>query len=104
MSSKNGKKITFISELKKDNRINEEVLNTISGLTLEELISVKLELSANMLNGKLYNFPLWYNLPYIIRESLLNFVNRNCKTKMDMSNALGIPYEQFIQIYKKYIN
>ena len=104
MSSKNGKKITFISELKKDNRINEEVLNTISGLTLEELISVKLELSANMLNGKLYNFPLWYNLPYIVRESLLNFVNRNCKTKMDMSNTLGIPYEQFIQIYKKYIN
>ena len=104
MSSKNGKKITFISELKKDNRINEEVLNTISGLTLEELISVKLELSANMFNGKLYNFPLWYNLPYIIRESLLNFVNRNCKTKMDMSNTLGIPYEQFIQIYKKYIS
>ena len=104
MSSKNGKKITFISELKKDNRINEEVLNTISDLTLEELISVKLELSANMLNGKLYNFPLWYNLPYIIRESLLNFVNRNCKTKIDMYNTLGIPYEQFIQIYKKYIN
>jgi len=104
MSSKNGKKITFISELKKEGRINEEVLNTVSNLTLEELISVKLELSANMLNGKLYNFPLWYNLPYIVRESLLNFVNRNCKTKMDMSNTLGIPYEQFIQIYKKYIN
>jgi len=104
MSSKNGKKITFISELKKEGRINEEVLNVVSDLTLEELISVKLELSANMLNGKLYNFPIWYNLPYIVRESLLNFVNRNCKTKMDMSNTLGIPYEQFIQIYKKYIN
>jgi len=104
MSSKNGKKITFISELKKEGRINEEVLNVVSDLTLEELISIKLELSANMLNGKLYNFPIWYNLPYIVRESLLNFVNRNCKTKMDMSNTLGIPYEQFIQIYKKYIN
>ena len=46
MSSKNGKKITFISELKKEGRINEEVLNTVSDLTLEELISVKLELSA----------------------------------------------------------
>ena len=104
MSSKNEKKITFISELKRDGRISEEFLNVVSDLTLEELISVKLELSAKMFNGKLYNFPLWYNLPYIIRESLLNFVNRNCKTKADMSNTLGIPYEQFIQIYKKYIN
>ena len=104
MSSKNEKKITFISELKRDGRISEEFLNVVSDLTLEELISVKLELSAKMFNGKLYNFPLWYNLPYIIRESLLNFVNRNCKTKVDMSNTLGIPYEQFIQIYKKYIN
>lgn len=104
MSSKNEKKINFISELKKDGRINEEFLNIVSDLTLEELISVKLEITAKMLNGKLYNFPLWYNLPYIVRESLLNFVDRNCKTKIDMSNTLGIPYEQFIQIYKKYIN
>jgi len=104
MSSKNEKKVTFISELKREGRVNEDVLNVVSDLTLEELISVKLELSAKMFNGKLYNFPLWYNLPYIIRESLLNFVNRNCKTKVDMSNTLGIPYEQFIQIYKKYIN
>ena len=104
MSSKNEKKITFISELKRDGRVSEEFLNIVSDLTLEELISVKLELSAKMFNGKLYNFPLWYNLPYIIRESLLNFVNRNCKTKVDMSNTLGIPYEQFIQIYKKYID
>ncbi len=104
MSSKNEKKVTFISELRKDGRVSEEFLNVVSDLTLEELISVKLELSAKMFNGKLYNFPLWYNLPYIIRESLLNFVNRNCKTKVDMSNTLGIPYEQFIQIYKKYID
>ncbi len=104
MSTKNEKKINFISELKKDGRVSEEFLNIASDLTLEELISVKLELTAKMLNGKLYNFPLWYNLPYIVRESLLNFVNRNCKTKIDMSNTLGIPYEQFIQIYKKYIS
>ena len=104
MSNKKEKKITFISELRKDGRISEEFLNVVSDLTLEELISVKLELSAKILNGKLYNLPLWYNLPYIVRESLLNFVNRNCKTKADMSNTLGIPYEQFIQKYKKYIN
>lgn len=104
MSNKKEKKNTFISELKKERRVNEDVLNVISDLTLEELISIKLELSAKMFNGKLYNFSLWHSLPYIVRESLLNFVNRNCKTKIDMSNTLGIPYDQFIQIYKKYID
>ncbi len=91
MSTKNEKKLNFISELKKDGRVSEEFLNITSDLTQEELISVKLELTAKMLNGKLYNFPLWYNLPYIVRESLLYFVNTNCKTKIDMSNTLGIP-------------
>ena len=51
MSSKNEKKVTFISELRKDGRVSEEFLNVVSDLTLEELISVKLELSAKMFNG-----------------------------------------------------
>ena len=103
MSNKKEKKLTFISELRKEGRVNEDFLNVVSDLTLEELISVKLELCAKMFGGKLYNLSLWYNLPYIMRESLMNFVNRNCKTKADMANTLGLPYEQFIQMYKKYV-
>ena len=103
MSRKNDKK-TFISELREQQKITEEFLDTLSVLTIEELVSLKLEVSSRLINGKLYNFLLWQNLPYIIRNSLLDFVDRNCKTKMDMANTLGIPYEQFIQIYKKYIN
>ena len=104
MSRKNYKKNTFISELKKEGRLDEEFLDTLSEFTIEELITLKLEVSSRMLSGKLYNFLLWQNMPYIVRQSLLNFVDRNCKSKMDMANTLGIPYEQFIQIYKKYIS
>ena len=103
MSTEINKKGSYISELRTEGRINEDFLNVVSDLTLEELISVKLELCAKMFGGKLYNLPLWYNLPYIMRESLMNFVSRNCKTKADMANTLGLPYEQFIQMYKKYI-
>mgnify|MGYP003118115723 CR=1 FL=1 len=104
MSRKNEKKITFISELKKEGRVTEEFLDSLSTFSIEELIVLKLETSARMMKGKLYNFLLWQNMPYIVRDSLLSFVDRNCKTKSDMANTLGIPYEQFIQIYKKYIN
>lgn len=103
MSTKKGKKDTFILELKKEGRINQDFLDKVSDLTLEELISIKLELSAKMVGGKLYNFPIWYSMPYVIRESLMDFVSRNCKTKADMANTLGLPYDTFIQIYKKYI-
>tara|TARA_R100000773_G_C4150410_1_gene72749 strand:- start:116 stop:430 length:315 start_codon:yes stop_codon:yes gene_type:complete len=104
MSNKNSKKNTFISELKKEGRLDEGFLDTLSEFTIEELITLKLEVSSRMLSGKLYNFLLWQNMPYIVRQSLLNFVDRNCKSKMDMASTLGIPYEQFIQIYKKYIS
>lgn len=102
MSSKREKKLTFISELRKQGRINQDFLDKASEMTIEELIAIKLELSAKMIAGKLYSFPIWYTLPFIVRESLLKFVDRNCSSKIDMANTLGLPYEQFIQMYKKY--
>ena len=57
MSTKKDKKDTFILELKKKGKVNQDFLDKVSDLTLEELIAVKLELSAKMIGGKLYNFP-----------------------------------------------
>ena len=76
MSRKNEKKSTFISELKRKGKITEDFLDGISEFTIEELIMIKLEVSSKMFSGKLYNFLLWQNLPYMVRESLLNFVDR----------------------------
>jgi len=103
MSSKSEKKITLTSELRKSGKIDNNFIDKLSDLRIEELIALKLESSAKMMNGKLYGIPLWYTLPYAVRDSLMDFVSRNCKTKSDMSSTLGIPYEMFIQIYKKYI-
>lgn len=103
MSTEKEKKRSFISELREEGRIDSHFLDKVSDLTIEELIAVKLEHSAKLMSGKLYNFPLWYTLPYMVRDALMNFVNRNCKTKADMSNVLGIPYNEFIQIYRKYL-
>ena len=102
MSNEKRKKRSFISDLKSEGRVNNEFLNVVSDLTIEELIAVKLEMSARMLNGKLYNFPLWYSMPNICRDAMLKFVSRCCKTKTDMASTLGIPYNSFIEIYKDY--
>lgn len=103
MSTEKEKKRSFISELREEGRIDSHFLDKVSDLTIEELIAIKLEHSAKLMSGKLYNFPLWYTLPYMVRDALMNFVSRNCKTKMDMSNVLGVPYNDFIQMYRKYL-
>jgi len=103
MSTKSGKKITLTSELRKSGKIDNNFIDKLADLKVEELVALKLESSAKMMNGKLYGIPLWYTLPYAVRDSLMDFVSRNCKTKSDMSSTLGIPYELFIQIYRKYI-
>ena len=103
MSRKKEKKRSFISELREEGKVDSRFLDKVSELTIEELIAIKLEHSAKLMSGKLYNFPLWYTLPYMVRDALMNFVDRNCKTKADMSNVLGIPYNEFQQIYRKYL-
>ena len=102
MSSKKSEKRSFINELKNDNRINENFLNIISDLKLEEIIAVKLEQSARMTGGKFYNFPIWQTLPYVCRAACFKFASSICITKSDMASLLGIPYDSFIEIYKKY--
>lgn len=102
MSSNNQEIRSFILSLREEGRINENALNVISDLTLEELIAVKLESSSKALNGKMYNFPIWYSLPNICKDACLRFARANCKTKSDMASLLGVPYEHFIDLYKKY--
>ena len=102
MSRKKQKKGSYISELRMDGKINENFLNTVSELKLEELIAIKLEQSAKMMNGKLYNFPIWYTLPVICRDACMKIANRVCMTKTDMANFLGIPYNNFKQIHREY--
>lgn len=102
MSTKKSKKGSLILSLKKEGRINEETLNALSDMTLEEMIAVKLELSAQNTKGKLYNLPIWYTLPNICRDACMRFAFTYCSTKSDMASLLGIPYEYFIDVYKKY--
>jgi hypothetical protein len=102
LSTKKSKKSSLILSLKKEGRINEDALNAISELTVEEIIGVKLELSARQTKGKLYNLPIWYTLPNICRDACMKFAFSYCSTKSDMASLLGIPYEYFIELYKKY--
>ena len=102
MSNKKNKNHSFIHVMRKEKRINENFLNTLSSLSLEEVIALKLELSINLINNKLYNFPLWSSMPNITRDALLRYAMSACQSKRDMARFLGIPINKFNDILKKY--
>ena len=59
-------------------------------LTLEELIGLKLELAASHINNKLYNFPVYRSIRYIVKEACLHFALSSTRTFADAASFLGI--------------
>ena len=102
MSNKKQNNYSFISIMKRKKRINESFMNVISALSLEEIIDLKLELSIQSINNKLYSFPLWSSFPNITRDALLRYAMSACQSKRDMARFLGIPVNKFGDILKKY--
>jgi hypothetical protein len=102
LSSEKIKKRSFISKLKKEDRINENFLNIVSDLTLEELIGIKIEMASRMFRGKLYGIPLWISMPRIVKESMLRVAINLCKTKTDTASFLGVTIEHLNDILRNY--
>ena len=56
-------------------------LVTINSLRIEDLIALKLELSANQINNRLYGFDIWKKSDYIIKDAILKFATSTTKSK-----------------------
>ena len=50
---------SIINKLKDQNKLNDQLLVCLNNLSLEDVIAVKLELSTNLLNHRLYGFDIW---------------------------------------------
>ena len=105
MSSKKTNKFknySFISIMKGNQKINDNFLNVLSSLTLEEIIAIKLELSAMLIKNKFYNFPLWKAMPSVCKDAVLRFVLSACQSKRDGARMLGIDIREFDKLLKRY--
>jgi len=81
---------SFSKYLRKLNKSSDEFEFMLNQLTLEELIALKLEISSRSVNGKLYGFNLWYNIPRIAREALLLFAVSATTNIIEAQTLLGI--------------
>ena len=96
------KDYSFRNKLKKEKKLNDTFETILSTLTLEEIISLKLELSSCYINNRLYNIPIYYNLIYIVKEAVLNYALSACRSKADAARMLGIDEAAFKTELKKF--
>ena len=93
---------SIINKLLNNNIINESNLTFIDSLSLEDLIAVKLELSARYINNKLYAFNLLSNTNRLVKEAIIKFAISATQSKMDAARFLGIDYEGLRKLVNEY--
>ena len=81
---------SIIKILKDDNKVNDSLLVCIGSLSLEELIGLKFELSAEHINNRLYGFDIWRKTSYIVKDAILKFAISTTKSKKDAARFLGL--------------
>ena len=94
--------LSVIQKFKNQNKINDETLVVLNTFTIEDLIAIKLELSANNINNRLYGLDIWKKSDYIIKDAMLKFAVSTTKSKKDAARFLGVSYSEFSSLYKKY--
>ena len=82
--------------------LQDDLLVNINKLSLEDLIAVKLELSANNINNRLYGFDLWKQSNNIMKEALLKFAISTTNSKKDAARFLGLTYAEFKRVSQTY--
>ena len=96
------KNYSISRKLKQEGRTNETFEITLAKLTLEEVIALKLQLSSQPVGNRLYGFPLWYAMPYIVKDAVLKYAYSATKTKGEAMRFLGLKPKDFKNLSKKY--
>ena len=90
------------NKLKSENKTNDEFEVMLSGLTLEEIIGLRLELAAKAVNHKLYGLKIWQTIPNIVKEAILTYTVSAARTKGEAAAFLGINKTDLRKLIKKF--
>jgi len=93
---------SFARSLREDGKTSKQFEAMLSSLKLEEVIALKLELSAEPLRGKLFGFPLWNSSFHIIKSALINFALSAASSHKEAANILGISLSELRKSIKQF--
>ena len=93
---------SIAKKLRRESRSNEEFEIMLSGLTLEEVIALKLEMASKPVNGRLYGLSLWSSLPDIARDAAFKFAYSATRSHKEAMRFLGMTPLYFNKLRWKY--
>jgi hypothetical protein len=95
-------KYSLRRKLRREKRTSDDFEAMLHSLTLEEVLGLKLELAASHINNKLYNFPVYRSIRYIVKEACLHFALSSTRTFDDAAAFLGIRPGELRKEVQKY--
>lgn len=101
-SSETVKSFSIIKKLKKEKKINEAFLTTLSNLSLEEIIALKLEKTTEIINHRLYNLSIYKGLANVCRKAAIMWALAAARTHVEAALILGISRRNLYYLSKKY--
>jgi len=97
-----GKYYSVIKKLQRENKINEEFMVMLNSITLEDLISIRLELAAKAMKGKFFNFPILSVFKHVCVDAALKFAYSAARSPGEAAAFLGISIRKFVFLCKSY--
>jgi len=89
ISGKN-KNYSISKKLRKEFKSSEEFEVMLNNLSLEDIIALKLEISARVMGGYLYGMPIWKSIKYITEDAILKFALSATRTRAEAMRLLGL--------------
>jgi len=86
--------------LRKKNKTSDEFEAILNSLSLEEVISLKLELAAKSCGGKMYGIPIYKYLDLIVKDAIIKYALSACHSKAEAQNFLGLKSAEWMELLK----
>tara|TARA_Y100000310_G_scaffold674_1_gene986 strand:- start:17 stop:367 length:351 start_codon:yes stop_codon:yes gene_type:complete len=90
------------NQLLKENKVDREFLEKLNFLTLEDLITLKLDSASKSLKGKLFNFPILKYATDICQEAVIKYALSVSSNRREASLILGKTKAELSYYVKKY--
>lgn len=95
-------KFSISKKLKQEGKSSDEFEFYIGRLSLEELIALKLEVTARILGGKLYGFNLLSAMPKIAKDAAILYAISVANTTEDAATMLNMNTVSYFAMIDKY--
>ena len=89
-------------KLRREGKSSEEFEIMLNGLSLEDVIALKLELSTRPFGGKSFGIPTWHSMREIVQDAVLEMALSTTRSKKEAARFLGLIPQDFRKLIKKY--